>query len=368
MGTTLTGTTPQDTYDSLIKVTDNGPLSGSLKKLTDGLGNDSALSLSTGAISVSGNIYSTASSGVIFDNVSGDTSAMQFRLQNTGANVRVGAESSAGDSAQIGTSAYAAFFGNQANAPTEFTTNGTMRMHISSAGNVGIGTSSPAAKLDVVSTSNVRATDNSDKPYINFSNADASFSWGRVGGLLTGAGDGSLYFQTKTGSALTEKMQLTDTGYLRLLSGTNGIQFNGATAAANALDDYEEGTWTPVITDGTNDATMIAGNGGEYTKIGRQVTAHAYCRTSSLGSVSGIVFVKGLPFASLNSLQSIGSVTFGYYTGMNLASGQSVGGFIGSNATRITLTLNDTAGGTSELQASEWSATGYVHLTITYFV
>jgi hypothetical protein len=47
MGTTLTGTTPQDTYDSLIKVTDNGPLSGSLKKLTDGLGNDSALSLST---------------------------------------------------------------------------------------------------------------------------------------------------------------------------------------------------------------------------------------------------------------------------------------------------------------------------------
>jgi hypothetical protein len=26
MGTTLTGTTPQDTYDSLIKVTDNGPI------------------------------------------------------------------------------------------------------------------------------------------------------------------------------------------------------------------------------------------------------------------------------------------------------------------------------------------------------
>jgi hypothetical protein len=41
MGTTLTGTTPQDTYDSLIKVTDNGPLSGTLKALSDGLGNDS---------------------------------------------------------------------------------------------------------------------------------------------------------------------------------------------------------------------------------------------------------------------------------------------------------------------------------------
>ena len=56
MGTTLTGTTPQDTYDSLIKVTDNGPLSGSLKTLTDGLGNDSALALSTGAATITGTL------------------------------------------------------------------------------------------------------------------------------------------------------------------------------------------------------------------------------------------------------------------------------------------------------------------------
>jgi hypothetical protein len=60
MGTTLTGTTPQDTYDSLIKVTDNGPLSGSLKTLTDGLGNDSALALSTGAASITGTLAATA--------------------------------------------------------------------------------------------------------------------------------------------------------------------------------------------------------------------------------------------------------------------------------------------------------------------
>jgi hypothetical protein len=52
MGTTLTGTTPQDTYDSLIKVTDNGPLSGTAKYLSDGLGNDSALALSTGNIGI----------------------------------------------------------------------------------------------------------------------------------------------------------------------------------------------------------------------------------------------------------------------------------------------------------------------------
>jgi hypothetical protein len=52
MGTTLTGTTPATTYDSLIKVTDNGPLSGTAKYLSDGLGNDSALAVSTTAVGI----------------------------------------------------------------------------------------------------------------------------------------------------------------------------------------------------------------------------------------------------------------------------------------------------------------------------
>jgi hypothetical protein len=38
MGTTLTGTTPQDTYDSLIKVGDNGPIDGTLQAFVGWLG------------------------------------------------------------------------------------------------------------------------------------------------------------------------------------------------------------------------------------------------------------------------------------------------------------------------------------------
>ena len=68
MGTSLTGLTPATTYDALIKVGDNGPLSGTLKTLSDGLGNDSALSLSTGAASIGGTLaitgITTATSGV----------------------------------------------------------------------------------------------------------------------------------------------------------------------------------------------------------------------------------------------------------------------------------------------------------------
>jgi hypothetical protein len=83
MGTSLTGTTPQDTYDSLIKVTDNGPLSATAKYLSDGLGNDSALSLSTDKVGIGTNAPSAllnvqnSSNGVLLarfkDNISAAT-------------------------------------------------------------------------------------------------------------------------------------------------------------------------------------------------------------------------------------------------------------------------------------------------------
>jgi hypothetical protein len=54
MGTTLTGTTIKTTYDSLIKVTDNGPIGSVEKTLTDGLGNDSAFALGTLGVKLTG--------------------------------------------------------------------------------------------------------------------------------------------------------------------------------------------------------------------------------------------------------------------------------------------------------------------------
>ena len=61
---------------------------------------------------------------------------------------------------------------------------------------------------------------------------------------------GRLTFSTTADGASvpTERMRITSDAYVRLASGTGGIQFNGDTAAANALDDYEEGTWTPNLT------------------------------------------------------------------------------------------------------------------------
>jgi hypothetical protein len=65
----LTGQTIASSYDALLKVTDNGPLTSSLKLITDGLGNNSALSLSTVSASITGTL--AVSSTLTASNLSG---------------------------------------------------------------------------------------------------------------------------------------------------------------------------------------------------------------------------------------------------------------------------------------------------------
>lgn len=82
-----------------------------------------------------------------------------------------------------------------------------------------------------------------------------------------------------------------------------GLTFNGDTAAANALDDYEEGTWTPVFADassGGNVSPSQAALVGTYTKVGNLVV----CRFKVLNiNTSGMTagndfFIRGFPFLS----------------------------------------------------------------------
>ena len=72
---------------------------------------------------------------------------------------------------------------------------------------------------------------------------------------------------------------------------TGGITFNGDTAAANALDDYEEGTWTPVFNGVTGGSQR-----GTYTKVGDLVTAYGYMDGGTATVVQASV--TGLPFAA----------------------------------------------------------------------
>lgn len=75
-----------------------------------------------------------------------------------------------------------------------------------------------------------------------------------------------------------------------------------ASAGANTLDDYEEGTFTPGLTFGGG-STGLAYSvlAGFYTKIGRQVHEAFVIGLSSKGSSTGVVLLTGLPFTPLNS-------------------------------------------------------------------
>lgn len=122
---------------------------------------------------------------------------------------------------------------------------------------------------------------------------------------------------TKYTDAGTKTMILESNTLLTPMHG--GIELNGggvvfpaiqvASANVNTLDDYEEGTWTPVDSSGAGLA--LASASGVYTKVGRLVTIHgtwAFPVTANTNNIS----IGGLPFvAGTNNAGALLSETVG---------------------------------------------------------
>ena len=84
--------------------------------------------------------------------------------------------------------------------------------------------------------------------------------------------------------------------------GLDGI-YLGGTVAANLLDDYEEGTWTPGFTAGT--VSIVSGS-TRYIKVGRSVTCWARVNTFSDTTSSNNVQLEGLPFSRIGAELHVG--------------------------------------------------------------
>ena len=80
-----------------------------------------------------------------------------------------------------------------------------------------------------------------------------------------------------------------------------GITFPATASAssdANTLDDYEEGTWTPVVTPGGGSLTSYTAS-GQYTKVGKVVNAQGFVLINTAGTASGLLNLT-MPFPTPN--------------------------------------------------------------------
>jgi len=182
-----------------------------------------------------------------------------------------------------------AYIYNGANADMLFATNATERMRINSSGFVGISTSSPNFPLTVVSNGAYTAAAGFFSPNASYFNLALACGYGNANMYISSAGttDESLRFINSGGG---EVLRIQKTG---------GITFNNSSALTNStLNDYETGTWTPVMNPGST--TTYTSQNGRYTKIGNMVYAY-FSITINAINTANTTKLYGLPFTSYNS-------------------------------------------------------------------
>ena len=202
-----------------------------------------------------------------------------------------------------------------------------------------------------------------------------------AGRMYLGTGDTNLFFNdsddriyavTAGGTAVRDAaIDLGDpTVRFKDLFLSGGV-YLGGTGAANHLDDYEEGTWTPVV-EGSSTAGSYTYSGGigVYTKAGRQVTISCQLTNVTQSTAgSGYIKIVGLPFSKAGNMMFHGAgrleqISYGASNTSYTVS------FITASATGALYFRGQESAGPGEdiLITDINSGTTDIELTITYFV
>lgn len=145
-----------------------------------------------------------------------------------------------------------------------------------------------------------------------------------------------------------------------------GIDFSGTPGSGTSelLNDYEEGTWSPVLTPASGTITPnVTYTGGTYTKVGDLVTVNGCIYVTSVSSPTGALSITGLPFATKSGTQNYraGSVAV---TDMVATLNEPVQ--LSTSPGSSSLVLSKIVNGVSAAMAADVKAASDIRFSITY--
>ena len=143
----------------------------------------------------------------------------------------------------------------------------------------------------------------------------------------------------------------------------SGGVYLGGTGAANLLDDYEEGTWTPIF---QNVTVTYSVQSGTYTKVGNLVTCSGTITAAYIDNTDASSFaISGLPFSVQTNSFSSGTFNVPYNTTTRLlnTTARNVTGLSVDGATAY---ASDASEQNYERYTDICNASGTVYFTFTY--
>jgi len=226
----------------------------------------------------------------------------------------------------------------------------TSTLYVDSANNrVGVGTTSTVAQSKMTVAGNSLSITGYDNGFTSGGNRamiDFGANYMRLGGLTGG------------GSTVNGIKFITPAGGDAAILDSDGLKFNGDTAAANALDDYEEGTWTPTISNGT-----ISVSYASYTKIGNTVHLRATLSTFSDRSTASAITIGGLPYASASNSKTSQGILGRYVN----SGGDAIVAYIGESSSVLYFFTTNQSDAYYQVQHNHLSSnSSNLFITISY--
>jgi hypothetical protein len=183
----------------------------------------------------------------------------------------------------------------------------------------------------------------------------ASTTRGGATDIFIGSGDTGIYF-TQALDAVAPSNQGSDRDAAIDLGRSanrfkdlylSGGVYLGGTGSANYLDDYETGSWTPVITANTGSISSYTAS-GTYTKIGNSVVVMVDISIANIGTAGGFIRVSSLPFSAITSVLFSGfgrernstgyNLSIDYWSQTEFVFQKYDGSFLGGNGYRFLVT------------------------------